>query len=51
MFPAHESKKTHPPWPYQSMERWLKARVEPLKKKNDKPFYPDFDNDVFAGVL
>ncbi|MFA6494401.1 MAG: hypothetical protein WCT49_05100 [Candidatus Paceibacterota bacterium] len=43
--------KTLPPWPYQTMERWLNAKVEGEKPRKTKRFYPDFMEDVFAAVV
>jgi hypothetical protein len=40
-----------PPWPYQTWERRKNAKVEGEKARKTEPFYPDFDNDVFAGVV
>ncbi len=46
-----EEKTTYPPWPYQTIERWRNAKKEEEKVRSAKPFYPDFMEDVFAGVL
>ncbi|MCX6735855.1 MAG: hypothetical protein NTZ13_02120 [Candidatus Parcubacteria bacterium] len=46
-----QNKTTIPPWPYQTMEKWRNARKEEEKPRSSKPFYPDFNDDVFAGVI
>jgi len=46
-----KEKTTCPPWPYQTTERWKNAKKEGEKTRRPKPFYPDFMEDVFAGVL
>jgi hypothetical protein len=40
-----------PPWPYKTMEDWLNAKKEAEKPKDSKPFYLDFENDVFYPVV
>ena len=46
-----QEKTEIPPWPYQTIEKWLQAKVADEKPRNPGPFYPDFMEDVFAGVL
>ena len=43
--------ETTPPWPYKSWETKKNAKKEELPVRKTEPFYPDFDNDVFAGVV
>jgi hypothetical protein len=38
-------------WPYKSWEAKKNAKKEELPVRKTEPFYPDFDNDVFAGVI
>ena len=40
-----------PPWPYKTWEAKKNAKKEELPVRKTELFYPDFDNDVFAGVL
>lgn len=48
---AEETTLTLPPWPHKTWEARKNTKVEGEKKRSNKPFYPDFANDVFAGVV
>ena len=38
-------------WPYKSWEDKKNAKVEGEKPRKTEPFYPDFEEDIFAGVV
>jgi hypothetical protein len=38
------------PWPYSSWKKKLEAKKEELPERKTEPFYPDYLEDVLAGI-